>query len=225
VEVDSATEPGYLDVVVVISDRKLRPRRPSDAAGLEAMSRRDGLVAVRVVLDPDAKVTSAEPLHPAFTTFVSSALWVRYEPTAYDEARRGASTRPTAERIPPAVELRRHVFRADRARPRRDGAADSLAVAREPGELRRRAPGLRGARPAAVGRQQSTISAGAGRESPALVVPTPRGPRSGSSARCRARADGGENARSDGRARVPSRRRAVRQARRIFPTGATVATK
>jgi hypothetical protein len=87
VEVDSATEPGYLDVVVVLSDRRLSAAQARDAAGLEAMSRRDGLVALRVVLNPDARVMSAEPLHPAFTTFVSSALWVRFEPTAYDEKR------------------------------------------------------------------------------------------------------------------------------------------
>jgi len=87
VEVDSATEPGYLDVVVVLSDRKLSAALARDAAGLEAMTRRDGLVALRVVLNPDAKVMSAEPLHPAFGTFVSSALWVRFEPTAYDEKR------------------------------------------------------------------------------------------------------------------------------------------
>ena len=87
VEVDSATEPGYLDVVVVLSDRRLSAAQARDAAGLEAMSRRDGLVALRVVLNPDARVMSAEPLHPAFTTFVSSALWARFEPTAYDEKR------------------------------------------------------------------------------------------------------------------------------------------
>lgn len=87
VEVDSATEPGYLDVVVVLSDRRLSAAQARDAAGLEAMSRRDGLVALRVVLNPDARVMSAEPLHPAFTTFVSSALWVRFEPAAYDEQR------------------------------------------------------------------------------------------------------------------------------------------
>lgn len=87
VEVDSATEPGFLDVVVVLSDRKLSAAQARDAAGLEAMTRRDGLVALRVVLNPDAKVTSAEPLHPAFSTFVSSALWVRFEPSAYDEKR------------------------------------------------------------------------------------------------------------------------------------------
>lgn len=85
VEVDSATEPGYLDVVVVVSDRKLGAREVRDAALLESKVRSEGLVALRVVLNPDAKVMSAEPLHPAFTTFVSSALWVRFVPTTYDE--------------------------------------------------------------------------------------------------------------------------------------------
>lgn len=69
----------------MLSDRKLSASQARDAAALEAMTRRDGLVALRVVLDPDARVMSAEPLHPAFTTFVSSALWVRFEPSAYDE--------------------------------------------------------------------------------------------------------------------------------------------
>jgi hypothetical protein len=85
VEVDSATEPGYLDVVVVISDRKLTAAEARDAALLEGKVRSEGLVALRVVLNPDAKVMSAEPLHPAFTTFVSSALWARFVPSAYDE--------------------------------------------------------------------------------------------------------------------------------------------
>ena len=39
------------------------------------------------MLNPAARVMGAEPLHPAFTTFVRSALWVRFEPTAYDEKR------------------------------------------------------------------------------------------------------------------------------------------
>ena len=87
VEVDSKTEPGYLDVVVVVSDRKLTAAQARDAEALENLVRREGLVALRVVINPDAKVMSAEPLHPAFTTFVSSALWVRFEPSAYDEKR------------------------------------------------------------------------------------------------------------------------------------------
>jgi hypothetical protein len=87
VEVDSTTEKGYLDVVVVVSDRPVNAAEAKDAAALESRVRRDGLAALRVVLNPDAKVMSAEPLHPAFTTFVSSALWVRFVPSAYDEKR------------------------------------------------------------------------------------------------------------------------------------------
>jgi len=87
VEVDSATEKGYLDVVVVVSDRPVTAAEAMDAARLEARVKRDGLAALRVVVNPDAKVMSAEPLHPAFTTFVSSALWVRFVPSAYDEKR------------------------------------------------------------------------------------------------------------------------------------------
>lgn len=87
VEVDSTTEPGYLDVVVVVSDRRLTAAQARDRDALESMVRRDGLAAIRVVIDPDAKVKSAAPLHPAFTTFVSSALWIAWKPTAYDETR------------------------------------------------------------------------------------------------------------------------------------------
>ena len=86
-EVDSSTEPGYMDVIVVLSDRKLRPADARNVERLEAMSRSDGLVGLVVRLKPDAKVMSAEPLHPAFTTFISSAAFVRWKPTAYDEKR------------------------------------------------------------------------------------------------------------------------------------------
>jgi hypothetical protein len=86
-EVDSATEKGYMDVIVVLSDRRLSPGDARNAERLEAMARKDGLVALVVTLNPDAKVMSAEPLHPAFTTFVSSAAFVRWTPSAYDEKR------------------------------------------------------------------------------------------------------------------------------------------
>jgi len=86
-EVDSATEKGYMDVVVVLSDRKLAPADARNVERLEDMARRDGLVALVVRIDPDAKIVSAEPLHPAFTTFVSSAAFIRWKPTAYDEKR------------------------------------------------------------------------------------------------------------------------------------------
>jgi hypothetical protein len=84
-EVDSATEKGYLDVVVVLSDRKLSAADARSTDRLEAMARKDGLAALVVKLDPDAKVLSAAPLHPAFTTFISSAAFVRWKPSACDE--------------------------------------------------------------------------------------------------------------------------------------------
>jgi hypothetical protein len=86
-EVDSTTEKGYMDIVVLLSDRKVAPADARDAERLETLVRRDGLVGLVVRLNPDAKVMSAEPLHPAFTTFVSSAAFVRWQPTAYDEKR------------------------------------------------------------------------------------------------------------------------------------------
>ena len=86
-EVDSTTEKGYMDVIVVLSDRKLSAADARTIEKLEAMTRRDGLVALVVKLNPDARVMSAEPLHPAFTTFVSSAAFVRWKPSAYDEKR------------------------------------------------------------------------------------------------------------------------------------------
>jgi hypothetical protein len=86
-QVDSVTEKGYMDVVVVLSDRKLAPGDARSAERLEQMTRNSGLVALIVKINPDAKVMSAQPLHPAFKTFVSSAAFVRWKPTAYDEKR------------------------------------------------------------------------------------------------------------------------------------------
>lgn len=86
-EVDSATEKGYMDVIVVLSDRKLAVADALNVERLEAMARNDGLVALVVKINPDARVMSAEPVHPAFTTFVSSAAFIRWKPSAYDERR------------------------------------------------------------------------------------------------------------------------------------------
>lgn len=86
-EVDSVTEKGYMDVIVVLSDRKLGASDVRNVERLETLTRRDGLVALVVRINPDAKIMSAEPLHPAFTTFISSAAFVRWKPTAYDEKR------------------------------------------------------------------------------------------------------------------------------------------
>ena len=74
-----------MDVIVVLSDRKLSAADARNIEKLEGMTRRDGLVALFVKINPDARVMSAEPLHPAFTTFVSSAAFVRWKPSVYDE--------------------------------------------------------------------------------------------------------------------------------------------
>ncbi len=84
-ETDSVAEPGYMDVVVVISDRILPEKTARNKEKLEEMAKKEGLVALYVVLNPDARVMSAEPLHPAFKTFLSSALWVKWKPSAYNE--------------------------------------------------------------------------------------------------------------------------------------------
>src|SRR5262245_13365050 len=60
-EVDSKTEKGYMDVILVLSDRKLRPADARNSERLEAMVRSEGLIALVVRLNPDAKVMSAEP--------------------------------------------------------------------------------------------------------------------------------------------------------------------
>lgn len=86
-EVDSELERGYLDVVVVLSDRALAAADARDGDRLEAMARRGELAALVVRLNPDARVLSAMPLSAAFTTIIRSAAFVRWEPSAFDEKR------------------------------------------------------------------------------------------------------------------------------------------
>lgn len=86
-EVDSELEKGYLDVVVVLSDRRLAPADARDGGRLEALARKGELAALVVRLNPDAKVLSAMPMHAAFTTFIRSAAFVRWQPSAFDEKR------------------------------------------------------------------------------------------------------------------------------------------
>jgi hypothetical protein len=76
-----------MDVIVVLSDRKLSAADARNTERLETLVRADGLGALVVRINPDAKIMSAEPLHPAFMTFVSSAAFVRWNPSAYDEKR------------------------------------------------------------------------------------------------------------------------------------------
>ena len=84
-EIDSATEPGFMDVVVVISDRQITETASRDREKLETMAKNKELAGLRVVINPDAKVMSAAPLHSAFKSFIGSALWIKWEPSAYDE--------------------------------------------------------------------------------------------------------------------------------------------
>jgi hypothetical protein len=84
-ETDSTTEPGYLDVVVVISDHKLSESVARNQEKLEEMAHNKQLAGLRVVLNPDARVMSAEPLHSSFKNFVSSALWIKWKPQAFDD--------------------------------------------------------------------------------------------------------------------------------------------
>ncbi len=84
-EVDSPTERGFMDVVVLVSDRRL----PRDIAlhpdKLGELMLNDNLVALRVVFDPDGKVKSAAPYHPALKNFIQSGAFVKWKPTAYNE--------------------------------------------------------------------------------------------------------------------------------------------
>lgn len=84
-EVDSKSEPGYLDVVVVLSDRKLSPRDVASEDRLAELTTRSGLAAVRLLIDPDAKLKSATAYHRAFTAFISSGAFARWKPSAYNE--------------------------------------------------------------------------------------------------------------------------------------------
>lgn len=84
-ETDSTTEPGYLDVTILLSDREIPEEIARNRDKLEILARNGELAGLLVVLNPDARVMSAEPLHQAFTTMVSSAVWIRWEPTAFDE--------------------------------------------------------------------------------------------------------------------------------------------
>jgi hypothetical protein len=84
-EIDSATEKGYMDIRVVISDREL----PRDVAlsdeQLEKLMSAKKLSALRVLLNPDCKVLSAAPYSPAMRNFVSSGAFIQWKPSAYDD--------------------------------------------------------------------------------------------------------------------------------------------
>src|SRR6187399_1486608 len=84
-EIGSATEKGYTDIRVVISDREL----PRDVAlsdeQLEKLMTAKKLAALRVLLNPDCRVLSAAPYSPAMRNYVSSGAFIQWKPSAYDD--------------------------------------------------------------------------------------------------------------------------------------------
>jgi len=84
-EVDSPTEKGYLDVVVVLSNRAITPKLITDVETMEKMAHKQGLAALKLVIDPDAKLKSATAYHPAFTAYISSPAYTSWKPSAYNE--------------------------------------------------------------------------------------------------------------------------------------------
>ena len=71
--------------LVVISDRKISDSAARSQEKLETMTRDKELAGLRVIINPEAKVISAGPSHQAFTSYLSSALWIKWEPRAFDE--------------------------------------------------------------------------------------------------------------------------------------------
>ncbi len=84
-EVDSPSEKGQMDIVVILSDRALRPADVLSTDALEAMMTAKKLNALRVVLNSDCHVRSAVPYAGAMKNFVYSAAMISWKPTAFDE--------------------------------------------------------------------------------------------------------------------------------------------
>ena len=86
-EVDSKSEPGYLDTLLVLSDRPVNRELAMSTEKLEEMVKSSGLTGLVVLIDPDAKILRAEPLHPSFRAFISSGTFVQWKPSTYDESK------------------------------------------------------------------------------------------------------------------------------------------
>lgn len=83
-EVESPTHPGFMDVIVLLSDRTLPPEAARQTEILEDLMLNQKLAALRVVIDADGKVKSAAPYHPAFKSFIQSGAFVKWKPSTYD---------------------------------------------------------------------------------------------------------------------------------------------
>ena len=86
-EVDSDTEPGYMDTVVLLANQPVSREVALSDEKLAELTKKGGFVALRVKIDPDAKIKSAAPYHAAFKNFISSGAYATFKPTAYDEKR------------------------------------------------------------------------------------------------------------------------------------------
>ena len=84
-EVDSPTERGLIDVVVLLSDRKLPRETALNTDKLGQLMLNDNLVALRVIFDPQGQVKSAAPFHPALKNFIQSGAFVKWKAGAYTD--------------------------------------------------------------------------------------------------------------------------------------------
>lgn len=84
-EIDSDTEPGYLDVLVLLTDREITEEQAKSQETLERLSFKEGLSGIRLLLDPDCKVKQIGPYHPTFKVFVVNHSLPEWSPSAYDE--------------------------------------------------------------------------------------------------------------------------------------------
>jgi len=83
-EVESLTNPGSMDVIVLLSDRALPREAAIQTEILENLMLNHKLTALRVVIDSNGKIKSAAPYHPAFKSFIQSGAFVKWKPDTYD---------------------------------------------------------------------------------------------------------------------------------------------
>lgn len=93
-EIDSDTEPGYLDVLIVLTSRPITADQARDREELERLSFKEGLAGIRLVLDPDCKPKALATYHPGFTVFLDGAGEHRWQPSAFDERVAGRLSTP-----------------------------------------------------------------------------------------------------------------------------------
>lgn len=93
-EIDSDTEPGYLDVLIVLTSRPITAEQARDREELERLSFKEGLAGIRLVLDPDCKPKALATYHPGFTVFLDGAGEHRWQPSAFDERVAGRLSTP-----------------------------------------------------------------------------------------------------------------------------------